>query len=166
MSTRASVPEVTSVLKQSPQECPIRHKSVSGECPTRPCRQSVLQECFTSTSRKSVPQDPTRGPDERVSQGCCRRVSHKSAPQECSTRVSYNVVPGFSTKVSRKSVPRECRARVLRTVFHKSVIQEHPTRAPPTRVFDKSHKSILQSMFGRLFSSVCVCVPLGITGIL
>ena len=66
---------------------------------------SVLQECATRVSRKSVPQVSYTS----VPQECPTRVSRKSVPQECPRRVSRKSVPQeFPTRVSHKSVLQEC----------------------------------------------------------
>ena len=59
-------------------------------------RESVLPECATRVSGKSVSQE------------CPIKVSHKSAPQE------------YATRVSQKTVPHDCPRRVS----GKSVLQE------------------------------------------
>ena len=91
--------------------------SVLQECPTRVSHKSVPQESY-----KTVPQEcPTRVSHKSVLQKCPTRVSRKSVPQECPIRVSHkSVLQECSTRVSYKSVPQECPTRVS----HKSVLQE------------------------------------------
>ena len=76
----------------------VSNKSVLQEC-FRVLRESVLPECATRVSSKSV---------RSVSQECPIKVSHKSAPQE------------YATRVSQKSVPHDCPRRVS----SKRVLQE------------------------------------------
>ena len=71
------------------QEFPAR-VSVIQECPTRVTNKSVPQECPTRVFRKSVPQE------SECHIGCPTRV-HKSVPQRfpkrmCPTRVSHKNV--------------------------------------------------------------------------
>ena len=79
---------------------------------------SVVRECPTRVSRKSVPQEcPTRVSCKSVLQDFSTRVSDKSGRQECPTRAFYKSV---SYKSVKKCVGACFRVRVCMRVrgFH------------------------------------------------
>ena len=105
--------------KSVPQK-KVSHKSSARECPTR--------VFLTRVSHKSV--------------------SYKIFLQKCPARVPHkSVAPEFSTRASHRSILRDCPARVplpQECPFYKSVLQERPTRAPPTECPTRMHKGVKQ----------------------
>ena len=164
--------------KSVPEECPARVSHKSEECHARESHKSdaqsiqyseILSTKVSRVSDKSVPQEcsarVSRVSRASVPQECLTRaheiVLQECVPQEFCTSVAHNKTRVSPTRVCHKSVPQECPTRASRqslpqghptrdkSVSYKSVHQEHPTRAPSTRVSYKSVKQCLAACFRR-----------------
>ena len=81
-------------------------------CQARVSNKSVLQECFRVLRESVLPECATRVSSKSVRS--VSRVSHKSVPQECPTRVCHkSVTKECPTRLSEKSVKQACSARVV-----------------------------------------------------